>query len=134
VYSSRLVPSKPRGVTSASRGVARVLSDQYSSSISSRSDAAPPTLQAAASHITLGAIQSPIRVGLTGGVLHLEQLVGDRGGYRPFDGIVIGTVGRSELISSRMDVVTDAVHQGGALHPGSESSVDRGLGERVGRQ
>lgn len=35
-------------------------------------------------------------------------------GYRPVDGSVIGTAGRTELISSWVDVVTDAVNQAGA--------------------
>lgn len=35
-------------------------------------------------------------------------------GYRPVDATVIGTAGRSELISSWVDVATDAVNQAGA--------------------
>jgi hypothetical protein len=35
-------------------------------------------------------------------------------GYRPVDGVVIGTAGREELLSSWVDLVTDAVHQAGA--------------------
>lgn len=35
-------------------------------------------------------------------------------GYRPVDGPVIGTAGRSELIASWVDIVTDAVNQAGS--------------------
>lgn len=35
-------------------------------------------------------------------------------GYRPVDGSIIGTAGRSELIASWVDIVTDSVNQAGA--------------------
>ncbi|AXH97375.1 hypothetical protein [Ornithinimicrobium avium] len=35
-------------------------------------------------------------------------------GYRPVDGSIIGTAGRSELIASWVDIITDAVNQTGA--------------------
>jgi hypothetical protein len=35
-------------------------------------------------------------------------------GYRPVDGPIIGTAGRQELIASWVDIVTDAVNQGGS--------------------
>jgi len=35
-------------------------------------------------------------------------------GYRPVDGVIVGAAGRDELMSSWVDIVTDAVHQAGA--------------------
>lgn len=47
-------------------------------------------------------------------------------GYRPVDGPIIGTAGRSELIASWVDIVTDAVNQTGAtcgLNPDAIETV-----------
>ena len=35
-------------------------------------------------------------------------------GYRPVDGLIVGTASRDELMSSWVDIVTDAVNQAGA--------------------